>query len=173
MGADWKGAQDLRNRYENVGITFVATNDSQIEWALGQDWIDVVIPYHLVRTGQAVAKHFGYTNYTAESGDTKGANWRKGGKKTIYPAEHNNDKQTYLNALKEADLEPRFARWVDNPNYMKLVNETRRAAKDTPPMQAVFNVEAAKASLERRLRQYAGHCHRDCRQDPQQVCCGG
>lgn len=153
MGADWKGAQDLRNRYENVGITFVATNDSQIEWALGQDWIDVVIPYHLVRTGQAVAKHFGYTNYTAESGDTKGANWRKGGKKTIYPAEHNNDKQTYLNALKEADLEPRFARWVDNPNYMKLVNETRRAAKDTPPMQAVFNVEAAKASLERMAKQ--------------------
>lgn len=153
MGADWKGAQDLRNRYENVGITFVATNDSQIEWALGQDWIDVVIPYHLVRTGQAVAKHFGYTNYTAESGDTKGANWRKGGKNTIYPAEHNNDKQTYLNALKEADLEPRFARWVDNPNYMKLVNETRRAAKDTPPMQAVFNVEAAKASLERMAKQ--------------------
>ena len=153
MGADWKGAQDLRNRYENVGITFVATNDSQIEWALGQDWIDVVIPYHLVRTGQAVAKHFGYTNYTAESGDTKGANWRKGGKKTIYPAEHNNDKQTYLKALKEADLEPRFARWVDNPNYMKLVNETRRAAKDTPPMQAVFNVEAAKASLERMAKQ--------------------
>lgn len=153
MGADWKGAQDLRNRYENVGITFVATNDSQIEWALGQDWIDVVIPYHLVRTGQAVAKHFGYTNYTAESSDTKGANWRKGGKKTIYPAEHNNDKQTYLNALKEADLEPRFARWVDNPNYMKLVNETRRAAKDTPPMQAVFNVEAAKTSLERMAKQ--------------------
>lgn len=153
MGADWKGAQDLRNRYENVGITFVATNDSQIEWALGQDWIDVVIPYHLVRTGQAVAKHFGYTNYTAESGDTKGANWKKGDKKTIYPAEHNNDKQTYLDALKKANLEPRFARWVDNPNYMKLVNETRRAAKDTPPMQAVFNVEAAKASLERMAKQ--------------------
>lgn len=148
MGADWKGAQDLRNRYENVGITFVATNDSQIEWALNQDWIDVVIPYHLVRTGQAVAKHFGYVNYTSESGDTKGANWKKGDKKTIYPSEHNNDKQTYLNALAEANLEPRFARWVNHPNYMKLVNETRRAANATPAMQATFNVDAAKASLQ-------------------------
>lgn len=148
MGAGWKGAQDLRNRYENVGITFVATNDSQIEWALDQDWIDVVIPYHLVRTGQAVAKHFGYVNYTAESGDTKGANWKKGDKKTIYPSEHNNDKQTYLNALAEANLEPRFARWVNHPNYMKLVNETRRAANETPALRAEFNVDAAKASLQ-------------------------
>lgn len=153
MGADWKGAQDLRNKYENVGITFVATNDAQIDWALDQDWIDVVIPYHLVRTGQAVAKHFGYTNYTAESGDTKGANWQKGGKKTIYPSEHNNDKQTYLAALAEANLEPRFARWVNHPNYMKLVNETRRAANDTPHMRAEFNVDAAKISLERMMKQ--------------------
>jgi hypothetical protein len=152
MGADWKGAQDLRSRYENVGITFVATNDSQIEWALDQDWIDVVIPYHLVRTGQAVAKAFGYTNYTAESGDTKGANWKKGDKKTIYPSEHNNDKQTYLAAIAEANLEPRFARWVNHPNYMKLVNETRRSAKDTPQMQATFNVEAAKGSLDRMMK---------------------
>lgn len=152
MGADWNGAQDLRNRYENVGITFVATNDTQIEWALNQDWIDVVIPYHLVRTGQAVAKNFGYTNYTAESGDTKGANWKKGDKKTIYPSEHNNDKQTYLAALAEANLEPRFARWVNHPNYMKLVNETRRSANDTPPMKAEFNVDAAKASLDRMMK---------------------
>lgn len=152
MGADWNGAQDLRNRYENVGITFVATNDTQIEWALNQDWIDVVIPYHLVRTGQAVAKNFGYTNYTAESGDAKGANWKKGDKKTIYPSEHNNDKQTYLAALAEANLEPRFARWVNHPNYMKLVNETRRSANETPPMKAEFNVDAAKESLDRMMK---------------------
>lgn len=148
MGADWAGAQELRNQYENVGITFVATNDAQIEWALNQDWIDVVIPYHLVRTGQAVAKHFGYTNYTAESGDTEGADWKKGDKKTIYPAEHNNDKQTYLDAIKDANLEPRFARFVDHPNYMKLVNETRRSANNTPPMRPVFNVDAAIESLK-------------------------
>ena len=151
MGADWQGAQDLRNRYENVGITFVATNDSQIEWALDQDWIDVVIPYHLVRTGKEVAKHFGYTNYTSESSDSKGANWKKGDKKTIYPSEHNNDKATYLAALKKANLTPRFARWVEHPNYMKLVNETRRSANETPPMQANFNVDAAKESLERMM----------------------
>lgn len=153
MGADWEGAKRLRNQYPNVGITFVATNDAQIRWALDQDWIDVVIPYHLVRTGQAVAKHFGYTNYTAESADTKGDGWQKGDKKTVYPAEHNNDKQTYLDALKKYHLEPRFAKWVDHPNYMKLVNETRRSAKDTPPMQPVFNQEAAIASLERMEKQ--------------------
>ena len=100
IGAEWEKAKALRDQYPNVGITFVATDDNIVNWALEQDWIDVVIPYHLVRTGAEVAKAFGYTNYTSESSDTKDAGWTKGkDQKYIAPTEHNNDKATYMAAL--------------------------------------------------------------------------
>lgn len=147
QGASWAEAQKLRAENPNVGITFVATNDTLVNWALAQDWIDVVIPYHLVRTGKQVAQRLGFTNYTAESSDVKQAGWTKGNAKEILPTQHNNDLQTYLRALEEKHLKPRFERFLDNPNYMKLVNETRRSALETPAVQPVFDVEAAKTSL--------------------------
>lgn len=147
QGASWAEAQKLRAENPNVGITFVATNDTLVNWALAQDWIDVVIPYHLVRTGKQVAQRLGFTNYTAESSDVKQAGWTKGNAKEILPTQHNNDLQTYLLALEENNLRPRFERFLDNPNYMKLVNETRRSALETPAVQPVFDVEAAKKSL--------------------------
>lgn len=147
QGASWAEAQKLRAENPNVGITFVATNDTLVNWALAQDWIDVVIPYHLVRTGKQVAQRLGFTNYTAESSDVKQAGWTKGNAKEILPTQRNNDLQTYLRALEENKLRPRFERFLDNPNYMKLVNETRRSALETPAVQPVFDVEAAKKSL--------------------------
>lgn len=147
QGASWAEAQKLRAENPNVGITFVATNDTLVNWALAQDWIDVVIPYHLVKTGKKVAQRLGFTNYTAESSDVKQAGWTKGNAKEILPTQHNNDLQTYLRALEENNLRPRFERFLDNPNYMKLVNETRRSALETPAVQPVFDVEAAKKSL--------------------------
>ena len=148
IGANWDKAKALREQNPNVGITFVATNDHLVEWALAQDWIDVVIPYHLVRTGEAVAKAFNYTNYTSESSDTKTKDWTKGeDQKYIAPTEHNNDKQTYLAALARNHLNPRFERFLDNPNYMKLVNECRQPASVSKPVQPVFNEEAAMNAL--------------------------
>ena len=147
IGAEWEKAKALREQYPNVGVTFVATNDTLVEWALDQDWIDVVIPYHLVRTGAEVAKAFGYTNYTSESSDTKTKEWTKADKKYIAPTEHNNDKATYLAALKKNHLNPRFERFIENPNYMKLVNECRQPASKSKPVQPVFNEEAAMVAL--------------------------
>lgn len=147
IGAEWEKAKALREQYPNVGITFVATNDTLVEWALAQEWIDVVIPYHLVRTGTEVAKAFGYTNYTSESADTKAKDWSKGDKKSIAPTEHNNDKSTYMDALEKNHLNPRFARFQDNPNYMKLVNECRQSASQSKPVQPVFNEDAAMKAL--------------------------
>ena len=148
IGAEWAKAQELRSKYPNVGVTFVATNDNLVDWALEQDWIDVVIPYHLVRTGAEVAKAFGYTNYTSESADTKTKDWRKGtDKKYIAPTEHNNDKATYLAALEANHLKPRFERFIDRANYMKLVNECRQSASESKPVQPVFNEEAAMVAL--------------------------
>jgi hypothetical protein len=147
IGAEWEKAKALREQYPNVGITFVATNDTLVNWALEQDWIDVVIPYHLVRTGAEVAKAFNYTNYTSESADTKTKDWAKGDKKYIAPTEHNNDLATYLAALEKNHLKPRFERFIDNPNYMKLVNECRQPASVSKPVQPVFNEEAAMKAL--------------------------
>jgi hypothetical protein len=148
IGANWEKAKELRSQYPNVGITFVATNDHLVNWAMAQDWIDVVIPYHLVRTGEAVAKAFNYTNYTSESSDRKIAEWGKGTDKNyIAPTDHNNDKDTYLAALEKNHLKPRFERFLDNPNYMKLVNECRQPASAVQPVQPVFNREAAMVAL--------------------------
>ena len=149
IGAEWEKAKALRSQYPNVGITFVATNDTLVNWALDQDWIDVVIPYHLVRTGAEVAKAFNYTNYTSESSDTKTKDWKKGDKKYIAPTEHNNDKATYLDALAKNHLKPRFERFIDNPSYMKLVNECRQPASVSKPVQPVFNEDAAMVALSK------------------------
>ena len=147
IGANWDTAKQLREQYPNVGITFVATNDTIVDWALKQEWIDVVIPYHLVRTGAEVAKALNYTNYTSESSDTKAAEWKKGDKKYIAPTEHNNDKATYLAALEKNHLKPRFERFLSNPNYMKLVNECRQPASESKPVKPIFNEDAAMKSL--------------------------
>lgn len=154
QGAPWAEAQQLREMYPNVGCTFVATNDALVRWALAQDWIDVVIPFHLVRTGETVAEMMNYLNYTRETSDKKTPEWRKGiDPKEIYPTVHNNNKEQYLQALKEAHLTPRFERFLDDPNYMKLVNETRRSAEDTFPVQPVFNTGAAFQSLNKMMKE--------------------
>lgn len=140
QGADWNEAQALREQYPNVGLVFVATNDADVEWALAQDFIDVVIPFHIIRTGSNIADFYEWTNYKDMQED-------KGGK-SILPNEHNNDKETFLRLAEERGLTPRFSKWVDNPNYMKLVNETRRASKDTPFLQPIFNLDEAKASFK-------------------------
>jgi hypothetical protein len=148
IGANWAEAQKLREQHPNVGITFVATNDTLVEWALAQDWIDVVIPYHLVRTGAEVAAALNYKNYTSESSDVKDIGWKKGvDEKYIAPTVHNNDFDTYMEALKKNHLKPRFERFIDNPNYMKLVNETRQSAAESKPVQPVFDYTAATESL--------------------------
>jgi hypothetical protein len=147
IGAEWEKAKALREQYPNVGITFVATNDTLVDWALDQDWIDVVIPFHLVRTGKDVAKAFNYHDYTSESSDVKTKDWKKGDKKYIAPTEHNNDKATYLAALEKNHLKPRFERFIDRTNYMKLVNECRQPASESKPVQPVFNENAAMVAL--------------------------
>lgn len=168
QGADWNEAIALRNQYENVGITLVATNDRIVEWGLSRPEVDVVIPYHLVRTGQEVADYFGFQNYTKESSDGK-LKLDDGEKRkvsSVYPTMHNNDLVQYVQALQKYKLTPRFERYLTgwreflsgemseadfraaNPYYMKLVNETRRTAVETQPVQPIFNTEAAIDAID-------------------------
>ena len=150
QGADWAKTQSLRKQYRNVGAVMVATNDAMVEWALKQDWVDVVIPYHIVKTGTTIANEYQWNNYTSESADKVGNK-----NATIYPTEHNNDFATYSNLLSERGITPRFSRWYDmvasgkltESQYMKLVNEVRLPASELSAVVPSFNLEAAKKSF--------------------------
>ena len=149
----------LREKYPNVGIVVVATDKGGVEWALAQEWSDVVIPFHTVRTGADVAEFYNWEIFNAEQNDTvtdqnlwdeyvKGVGKKKVSK-MVYPSEHQNNLDTYLEICKERGLTPRFKSFLDNPNYMKLVNETRQSESETKPLKPKFDVEAAERSFDK------------------------
>ena len=155
----------LREAYPNVGVVATATSDAGVEWALAQGWTDVVIPFHIVRTGSNVADFYKWKNFTFEQSDTvadqnlwdayvssvagENANARKKVSKIIYPSEHQNNRETYLRLIEERGLKPRFSSFLDNPNYMKLVNETRQSEAETVALKPVFDVDAAEAAFQK------------------------
>ena len=165
QSANLEKALDLRKRYSNVGIVATVTNDEALRWAGEQDWTDVIIPFHIVRTGADVAEYYKWLNYTAESADSvsdgdlwnayldslnlSSENARKKVSKNIYPSEHNNDKSTYLNLCESRGLVPRFARFAGEDWYMKLVNETRLSAGESSTLKPSYNLEAAKESFQK------------------------
>ena len=179
QSADIDRAIALREQYPNVGIVATVTDDDALRWAGEQEWSDVIIPFHVVRTGTDVAEYYKWLNYTAESGDTIGDQslWdayvdslnpkteaaRKKVSKNIYPSEHHNDRETYLNLCQSRGLTPRFARFAGEEWYMKLVNETRRTADETKPMKPIFDEDAAKRSFAKFVKKggYEGGWYRE------------
>ena len=165
QSAKLEEAIELRKQYPNVGIVATVTSDEALRWAGEQEWTDVIIPFHIVRTGTDVAEYYKWLNYTGESADTikdknlwdayvdslniKSENARKKVSKNIYPNEHNNDKDTYLNLCQSRGLTPRFVRFAGESWYMKLVNETRLSAAESTKLKPVFNLEAAMKSFEK------------------------
>ena len=149
QGADWGEVQELRSQYDNVGAVFVATTDEMVDWALEQDWIDVVIPFHIVRTGANVAEFYKWVNHTSQQADKKrNKNGRPGKKADITPPEHNNDFETYKRLVEKRNLIPRFEKWYGKDNYMKLVNETRRAASETPLLKPNFDENTLSEAIK-------------------------
>lgn len=153
QGANWAEAIALRQKsIENgtgISVIMVCTSDKQVEWAMKQEWCDVIIPYHVVFS-QAIKDTFLWKNYKAWQEDKKVKN-KKTGKwegehKHITPIMHGNDLNTYLKALEDNNLSPRFEQWLkkDPENYMKLVNETRRSYRDTQALQPIFNMDEAR-----------------------------
>ena len=65
----------------------------------------------------------------------------------VYPSEHQNNRETYLRIVEERGLKPRFSSFVENPNYMKLVNETRQSESATQPLKPTYDLAAAKESF--------------------------
>ena len=150
QGANWAKTKELRNQFDNVGAVMVCTSDEMVMWALKQDWVDVVIPYHIVKTGTTIANEYGWNNYTSESADKA-----NGKVANIYPTEHNNSFETYSSLVKERGITPRFNRYyamidsgeITSQEYMKLVNEVRLPASKLSAVQPVFNLDAAKKSF--------------------------
>lgn len=165
QSANFEKALKLRAKYPNVGIVATVTNDAALKWAGDQEWSDVIIPFHIVRTGTDVAEYYKWLNYTSESGDTikdkdiwnayvdslnlKSENSRKKVSKNIYPSEHKNDKSTYLALCESRGLNPRFVRFAGESWYMKLVNETRLSADNSSVLKPNYNFEAAEASFKK------------------------
>lgn len=162
QSANLEEAIALREKYQNVGIVAVATDKAGVEWALAQEWTDVVIPFHTVRTGAQVAEFYDWTVFNEEQSDSvsdenlwdryadsvaKSDAAKKKVSKMIYPSEHQNDRSKYLALVKERGLKPRFSQFLDNTNYMKLVNETRQSESATKPLQPIYDLDAAKESF--------------------------
>ncbi|MBQ2212764.1 MAG: hypothetical protein II410_07740, partial [Ruminococcus sp.] len=164
QGADWEEVKALREEFANVGAVFVATDDDAVRWAKKQDWIDVVIPFHIVRTGANVAEFYKWVVHNSEQADLD----EKGRKKDINPPEHRNDYKTYLSLCAKRGLTPRFKSFLDAKlqakvvagkqlsaaedlemrQYMKLVNETRLSTHDSEKLRPVFNENEAKRSFD-------------------------
>lgn len=160
QSADIDAAIKLREQYPNVGIVVVAAKREGVEWALAQEWSDVVIPFHIVRSGQDVANFYDWEVFNSEQGDTvmdenlwsqyvESLGNPKKVSKSIYPSEHQNSRETYLDLCKSRGIKPRFSSFLDNPNYMKLVNETRQREADTMPLRPTFDLGAAEKSFDR------------------------
>lgn len=163
QSANFEKALELRAKYPNVGIVATVTNDEALRWAGEQEWSDVIIPFHIVRTGMDVAEYYKWLNYTSESADKvgdadlwntyldslnlKSENARKKVSKNIYPNEHKNDKATYLALCESRGLSPRFVRFAGEDWYMKLVNETRLSADESSALKPKYDLEAAQRSF--------------------------
>lgn len=157
QSADIKKAIKLREKYPNIGIVVVATDKAGVEWALAQEWSDVVIPFHTVRTGADVAEFYNWEIFNAEQNDVVSDDnlWdayvkstgKKKVSKMVYPNEHQNNRETYLRICKQRGLTPRFKSFLDNPNYMKLVNETRQSESATKPLKPIYDMDAAERSF--------------------------
>jgi hypothetical protein len=158
-GADWNVVKKLRKKYPDVGGMFMATSIDQIKWAMEQDWIGLIIPFHRSGMPSKLFKSMGWTDFESQQNERpyNKAQLAEAGveKRTFeavhkvqqytYTAEdgtvvpgHGNDKATYLKLLKKYHLNPKFYKLkfadgslvIDHPGYMKLVTEFARS--DTP-----------------------------------------
>ncbi len=170
-------AISLRKQYPNVGIVVVATDVEGVKWALAQEWSDVVIPFHTVRTGADVAEFYNWSIFNEEQNDVVSDQnlWdayvnsvahtdsqKKKVSKMVYPSEHQNNQARYLEICEERGLTPRFSKFLDNVNYMKLVNETRQSESQTVSLKPIFNIEEAKKSFQKFINKggyYGGWYH--------------
>jgi diguanylate cyclase (GGDEF)-like protein len=137
QGWSWAEAKDIvdSGEYPDVGATLVATSDAQIRWAMDQDWIGMILPWHQSGADATVPKEQKWTDFTRIQNDkwekpkehmgtkfrkeTKPGKYKKGDPyegvlpvPSITHKEHQNDPETYLALAEERGLLPRFAKYI-------------------------------------------------------------
>jgi hypothetical protein len=146
-GMAWSEARALRDKFDNAGTIFVATNDAQIRWALDQSWIDMIIPWHRSGISEAQGKALGYTDYSGVQHEKWIDGSNKGKPPKIFENQHKNDLATYRRILEEKGLRPKFEDFYDHPNYMKLVIDATRPEIEQKPVKPNFDYKYAEQTI--------------------------
>lgn len=77
-GMNWEKARELATAVDpktgkrinpNAGAMFMATDDVQLKWALDQDWIDMVIPFHASGISKEQYSVLGWKNFQGVQGE--------------------------------------------------------------------------------------------------------
>jgi hypothetical protein len=151
----------------DAGSMLVAANDFQLWWGLESPKIDMIIPYHQGGVKPETTALYGARDYSKQGqhehwpkdwkpGETRTVTLKNGekvsltmgGNKTKHEPPllsrrvHNNDKARYLEICEKFGVEPKFPRFIEHPNYMKLVRDVAR----NPMSQGV--VDASKISWD-------------------------
>jgi hypothetical protein len=164
-GIDWKKAKALREKYPDVGVMFMVTDVDQLKWAMEQDWIGLIIPFHRSGMPSKMIKAMGWTDFESQqnerpwvkkqleaAGKTKRDHpdvkhiqqydyTTKGG--TLVPG-HGGDLKKYLALCDQFQLNPKFyknefadgTKVIDHPGYMKLVTEFARSDTKHNPVNS-------------------------------------
>jgi hypothetical protein len=135
----------------DAGSMLVAANDFQFWWGLNNPKIDMIIPYHQGGVKPETTALYGARDYAKQGqhehfptdwkpGETRTVKLKNGeeisltmgGNKTkleppiLSRAIHKNNKARYLEICKRFGIEPKFQRFIEHPNYMKLVRDVAR-----------------------------------------------
>lgn len=161
QGMDWETAFKYREQFDHVGNVFIATSSAQIRWALDNDKIDYIIPFHASGMKGELFKSEGYINFTSQQEEQwakpaeEGAPampWNKWAKKVAPEGSVNkvrmhelgaldgisNEEMTknYLRLCEERGLEPVFSKFAvrEDGSFHPQFSKLKKdyARSDTP-----------------------------------------
>jgi hypothetical protein len=159
MGMAWEEAQSLREKHPNAGTVMVTTSDAMTKWALDQEWVDYIIPFHASGMPKAFFNDaLNWQNFTSTQNEKSLEKGKKLERKTIMQEFAGVDgkpikqlTKDYLALCKERGIKPVFAQYSDHPNFAKLRKDYART--DTPftvPDPSKLNM----AELRKQLDEY-------------------
>jgi hypothetical protein len=161
MFNDMEGMPDaqavaFRKKYpDNAGTMLVAFNPKEVEFAMADPHVDMIIPYHKGGVPKTIEAQIKAVDMSKDQHEHFPKGWGKemkvyvgagktvksqgmvltlddGSKVTIYKdrpitrAEHQNSKERYLEICEKAGITPKFSQWTDHPGYMKLIRDVAR-----------------------------------------------
>jgi hypothetical protein len=156
---------------EDAGSMLVAANDFQFWWGLENPKIDMIIPFHQGAVKAETTAFHGARDYAKQGqhehwptdwkpGETRTVTLKNGEKVSLTMGGnatklqppilsrtiHKNNKARYLEITERFGITPKFPRFTEHPNYMKLVRDVAR----NPMKQKV--VDASKTNWEEAMK---------------------